>query len=256
MDYWRLILDGKNSASYNMAADAFLLEQADQGDSPPVVRIYGWDQPSITIGYHQKLERAVDTARLGTTPVVRRITGGRALLHDDSELTYAVAGNFERYPELGLSLSDSYHIISRAIVSFYNTLGLPARISQRDRPVSIARSISCQNGCFASVSRFEITIGDRKIAAGSQRRTKSAYMQHGSIKIESPINHPAISGLSHPVDFEDLGLSSPVENAKTEALINSFESILSVALSRQPFSSAEKAAIHRSSGIFENLNFV
>lgn len=256
MDHWRLILEGRNSASYNMAADAFLLEQADQGDVPPAVRIYGWDRPSITIGYHQQLERAVDTAFLGTTPVVRRITGGRALLHDDNELTYAVAGNFVRHPALGLSLRDSYHIISCAIVAFYNSLGWPARISQRDRPISIGGSADRQIGCFASISRFEITLGDRKIAAGSQRRTKAAYLQHGSIKVGASPHHPAIAGLSQPVDFDNLKLSSPAGEAKPERLVKAFESILSVKFSGRPFSDAEQAAILDLAGRFENLNFV
>ena len=119
MDSWRLIIEGKNSASYNMAADDYLLKLAEKGESSPIIRIYGWDVPSITIGYHQKLERAVDLSKLADTPVVRRITGGRALYHDNEELTYAVSGNFMAYSDLGEDLHQSYHLISKAIVLFY-----------------------------------------------------------------------------------------------------------------------------------------
>jgi hypothetical protein len=151
MGPWRLILDGKRSASFNMAADAHLLDLAEAGDAGPAVRLYGWDRPSITIGHHQKLERAVDVARLGDTPVVRRITGGRALLHDDTEITYAVAGNFVKYPALGTTLHESYRVIADAIVRFYAGCGMGAYISRREDPLARSGLPEVQKGCFVGV---------------------------------------------------------------------------------------------------------
>ena len=131
MDTWRLIPDRKFSAGFNMAADGYLLRQAEEGGGPPVVRIYGWESPSITIGYHQRPDRAIDLSHLGQTPLARRITGGRALLHDNSELTYAVAGDFIRYPVLGGSLSETYRLISEAIIRFYSIQGWTATMEHR-----------------------------------------------------------------------------------------------------------------------------
>jgi len=237
-----------------MAADAYLLELVEKGGTPPVLRLYGWDRPSITIGYHQKLERAVDLTRLGPTPVVRRFTGGRALVHDDGELTYAMAGNFADCPQLGRTLHDSYHIISQAIVSFYCELGWPARISRRDDPISLSQRTRVQKGCFSSVSQYEILVGDRKVGAGSQRRTKTSFMQHGAIKISVPARHPAIMEIMQP--FMNNGIA-PLRESRAELegrLSKAFERIYGALLIPQAFSESERGEIRARECRFENLN--
>jgi lipoate-protein ligase A len=254
MKSWRVIIEGENTASYNMAADAFLLEQAENGNKPPAIRLYGWDKPSITIGYHQKFERAVDPSHLGATPVVRRITGGRALLHDEHELTYALAGNFSRYPELGLTLHDSHHLISQAIVSFYNFLGWSAGMSLRDDPVLLSKPGILQKGCFASVSQYDIVVGDRKIAAGSQRRTENAFMQHGAVKLKIPVPHSAIEEPPQDIDNECLIPVRLARGKAQESLINIFVSIYKIGFANQPFSTSEKGNIEGLLASFENLN--
>lgn len=254
MDTWRVIYDGKNTASHNMAADAYLLEAAENGGEKPVLRLYGWDQPSITIGFHQKFERAVDLAYLGMTPVIRRITGGRALLHDDNELTYAMAGNFARYPCLGSSLHETYNMISGAVVSFYNSLGWPASISHRDHPVSLTPSLSIQKGCFASVSQYEIIVDGQKVAAGSQRRTRTSFMQHGSLKFGVPTPHRAISEIPQAVEpIHIKGIQTELAETRSK-LTKAFEKIFKVEFISGPVLEVEKAAIRDLLTHFENLN--
>lgn len=251
MRTWRLIIDGKRSASYNMAADACLLDLTEAGGAPPVVRLYGWDVPSITIGYHQRLERAVDVTRLGDTPVVRRITGGRALLHDESEITYAVAGNFAENPVLGATLHETYRVIADAIVRFYGRCGVEAYISHREDPLARTGFADVQKGCFASVSRYEIMAAGRKIAAGSQRRTRQAFMQHGVIRIASAPSHPAI------IDAAPASRVAPLSKERAELeeiLAESFTVLLGRESGRRRASKDEITMIEEKARHFRNLN--
>jgi lipoate-protein ligase A len=250
MQTWRLIINGKGSASFNMAADAYLLDAAATGDAAPAVRLYGWDRPSITIGRHQRLERAVDMKRLGDTPVVRRITGGRALLHDDGEITYAVAADFVNHPALGTTLHESYRVIADVIVGFYSRCGLQTAISRREDPAARSRLPDIQKGCFASVSRYEIVAGGRKVAAGSQRRTRRAFMQHGVVRLRPSRPHPAIS------EDSPGGIALPVSQRREleRRLVASFTEILGAPPDDRPFTDGELAAIDDIMGGFGNLN--
>jgi len=237
-----------------MAADAYLLDLAEKGESKPVLRLYGWDRPSITIGYHQRLERAVAADNLGDTPVVRRVTGGRALLHDDGEITYALAGNFRRYPSLGATLHDSYNLIARAIVAFYRSCGREAVISHRDDPVGMSKKENIQKGCFASVSRYEIILGGQKVAAGSQRRTQQAFVQHGSIRLAAAEPHPAIDGGSEVVGGDKLEAISGDRREILNKLIEAFEDIYKVNFIDRGFEASEKAVVAGLENDYGNLN--
>ncbi len=254
MRSWRVIFDGKNSAAFNMAADAYLLDAAEKGETEPVIRLYGWDRPSITIGYHQTIERAVDCHHLVDTPVVRRLTGGRALLHDDGELTYAMAGNYVDNPGLGKSLHESYNLISQAVVRFYNAIGWEATISHRDQPISLSGSVATQKGCFASVSHYEIMVRGQKVAAGSQRRTKTSFMQHGALKIASPSHHGAIVETSQSIELDNIRPVSVERDGMEVMLMKEFEYIYKVSFLPRPFSDLEMAAIMGLGDRFENLN--
>ena len=237
-----------------MAADAWLLEQAVAGEGPPVLRLYGWDEPSITIGYHQDFGRAVEIARLGQTPVVRRITGGRALLHDDREITYALAGNFIHHKELGESLQASYQRISEAIVAFYRTSGWDAMMSHRDAPVSLGGGGGVQKGCFAAVSHYEIIVNGLKMAAGSQRRAKNAMIQHGAIKIAPHTPHPAIVNMVQEIPGQDV---KPLAGTRDELLMrlqSAFEQVFAATFAESAFTSLELSAIALKIKDFENLN--
>lgn len=250
-----MIDDGPRDPIFNMAADAYLLHAAEVGEGAPapVVRIYGWEVPAITIGYHQSPERAVDLTKIGDTPIVRRITGGRALLHEPAELTYAVAGNFVKYPGLGATLRQTYQLISQAIIAFYAGLGWQAEMARRDTPVSLSGSAKAQKGCFASVSHYEITVAGVKVAASSQRRTKTAMLQHGSIKLATPGKHPAI------LESADPGNALPPILTRTRdqlesSLAASFGRIYEVEFRPEDFTPLERDHISQLDGEYRNLN--
>lgn len=172
MEEWRLITDPPQGGFENMAADEALLRSAAAERAfRPVLRLYGWTGPTVSLGY---LQKAAPFAGLGV-PLVRRVTGGRALLHD-FEFTYAViagAGN----PLYSMGISGCYSAVSRAIVLTLREFGIEAEFSRPSSPAAYRRS----GACFASSARYEVLVRGRKIAAGAQRRVKHGLLQHGSI---------------------------------------------------------------------------
>lgn len=155
-----------------MATDeALLLAAASDGVGSPVLRIYGWAEPTVSIGYLQK----AGPFSGNPLPVVRRITGGRALLHDD-ELTYAIAaGADSKLYDLGIA--GCYSAISRAIVGALQEFGMEAAFARPASPSAYRR----HSACFASSARYEVLVGGKKIAGSAQRRLKGGVLQHGSI---------------------------------------------------------------------------
>ncbi len=180
MNGWFLLDDGPASGAENMAVDEFLLRSCEGPISSPVLRLYHFDPPAITVGYHQKPEEILDLEILIDKPVdvVRRVTGGRALLHW-GELTYAVSAPLDYLP-LGKGLRETYLSISRALACAMRNLGLDIRISDARKS---RRQPGLTSPCLVSTSRDELNVGGRKLVASSQRRTNKAFIQHGSILI-------------------------------------------------------------------------
>ncbi len=178
---WLLIDDEPASGARNMAVDEFLLKRAENEGGAPVLRLYSFRPPAITIGYHQDAERAIDmaTAAADGLDVVRRITGGRALLHD-GELTYSVTASLG--PPFGQGLADTFLAIAGVIVSALRSAGVTAETGGA-RHGSGESAMS--SPCLVSTSRHEITAGGRKISGSAQRRTGRAFIQHGSILLRS-----------------------------------------------------------------------
>jgi lipoate-protein ligase A len=182
MERWFLLDDGPGPAAWNMAQDEFLLSIVERERAVAILRLYSFDPPAITIGYHQNPDQVLDmrTIERDRVDVVRRYTGGRALLHDD-ELTYCLVARRE-VPPFDSHLYDCYREISLALVLALRSLGVDAALSdgragQADRRLT--------RPCLDSTGRCEITAGARKIVASAQRRTRSALLQHGSIFLSS-----------------------------------------------------------------------
>jgi len=179
---WKLIIDGAIDGKQNMAIDAALLEEIEASSEPhTVVRFYGWQTPTISLGRHQKIEKAVDLAFCKTQgiDVVHRPTGGRAVLHDD-ELTYAVISNDTE--AFGDSIYGNYKRVSEALCLGYNRLGVQATLAADTR--KIAESVEgIDLPCFVSPSRYELMVDGRKIVGSAQRRVRRSFLQHGSMPI-------------------------------------------------------------------------
>lgn len=161
-----------------MAVDEAILEAIGNRASPPTLRLYTWDPACLSLGHAQPIAD-VDRVRLRGHgwDVVRRATGGRAILHTD-ELTYSVTGSADE-PVLSGGVLESYNRIAQALLLAIRTLGLPVEMkaekandSQEPNPV-----------CFEVPSTYEITVNGKKLIGSAQARKKGGVLQHGSLPL-------------------------------------------------------------------------
>lgn len=178
---WRLIR-GAGRPAENMALDTAMTWGVGEGLAPPTLRLYRWDPPAVSLGYAQPGDGGLDLeacARAGLA-VVRRPTGGRAVLHA-ADLTYAVA-----VPRRGLwagaGVAASCRRVHEAVASGLIRLGVRAELTGPRAPVRVGRA-GGEALCFAAVSAHEITVAGRKLVGSAQRRTRDAILQHGSIPL-------------------------------------------------------------------------
>jgi len=160
-----------------MAVDEALLLHHARGETPPTVRFYTWSPPAVSIGYFQDAAREVDLEacqKQGIT-VVRRLTGGRAILHD-REVTYSLVAAEDGSPVSGTVL-ESYLKISRGLLQGLRKLGVPAGINEADA----ARRAT--PACFQAPARYELVVGERKLVGSAQARKHGCVLQHGSIPL-------------------------------------------------------------------------
>lgn len=171
---WRLLDGGMASGPWNMGVDEALLASAASGVA--TLRLYSWRGAWLSLGYAQDLEAdQVARCRRAGVGLVRRATGGRAVLHG-RDLTYAVAA-----PEgwLPRGLRGSYDLVAAALLDALRKLGLDAVRSPRGSEAP-GRGVF---DCFAAPAADEICVAGRKLAGSAQRRTGGVVLQHGSIRM-------------------------------------------------------------------------
>jgi lipoate-protein ligase A len=169
-----------------MAVDEALLEACRNLSAPPgsrpVLRLYGWSVPTLSLGRFQDALQSVDQGfcRDRGIPLVRRPTGGAAVLHD-REVTYAVVGRVGEPPFAG-SVLETYRGIAEGIARGLRLLGV-----EPDLPAAApARRVAERSAqCFAEASSYEITFAGRKVVGAAQVRRRGAALQHGSILLEA-----------------------------------------------------------------------
>lgn len=181
MERFRLIIDASSTPAENMARDEALLESVLDGRSPPVLRFYGWKPPGLSIGYLQRVEEEADlsAARRYGIDCVRRLTGGKSVLHED-ELTYSIVIRSDHGSLDGRGVIDSYRSISRALVLSLSFLGIDAGMAERTGERAGRSSTSV---CFEVPSVYEIVVAGRKIIGSAQTRHRGVILQHGSVPI-------------------------------------------------------------------------
>lgn len=171
---WRLVDDlaAGHTAVEQMAYDAALLDAVIAG-APPVLRVYRWSPPALTIGRHQR-ESDIDVDRCADSgiQVARRPTGGRALLHG-GDLTYAVAMPI---PDGTTGVLEAYAYVARGLAAGLAQLGIDAQVAQRDGTRGVA--------CFASHEGADLAVAGRKICGSAQVQRQGALLQHGAILLE------------------------------------------------------------------------
>jgi lipoate-protein ligase A len=175
---WRLILDSEPaSGSWNMAVDDFLYQSLEK-EPVTTLRFYSWAQPTVSLGYSQNPGRVLDTdyCRKNGIEVVRRITGGKLVLHD-REVTYALCSNDSR--TFSGTVSESYRRISEGLMLGLANMGLKPRLADSP-PSDYARS---DLPCFSYPARDEVEVLGQKIVGSAQKREGDRFLQHGSIPL-------------------------------------------------------------------------
>ena len=144
-----------------------------------VLRFYGWEAPTLSIGYFQRTDE-IDLAACRTSAVslVRRPTGGRAVLHRQ-DLTYSLVLPL-RPVWTGLSIAESYRRISSCLRRGLEILGVEASIEDTSGHAGNASSPLC----FSAVGRYDVLVGRKKVIGSAQRRFAAAILQQGSILLD------------------------------------------------------------------------
>ena len=166
------------SPSMNMAIDEYFFNRS-HAESIGFFRIYSWDRPSFSIGVSQKVSKAVDIDYIKNNEFgfVRRITGGKTVLHDD-EITYSVVSSEEKFFRDN-DLYKSYSLIADIILQTLIRSDIKAELSEGSSSLLSKSS----NPCFSFPTPNEIEVGGKKIVGSAQKRDKLALLQHGSIPL-------------------------------------------------------------------------
>jgi lipoate-protein ligase A len=182
MSGWRLIDDREpEEGAWNMAVDEMLFAAAEEGRAEgPILRLYAWRPWCLSIGYHQELREACDRDHClkAGYDVVRRLTGGKAVLHAD-EITYSVVARHDEAPFAGAGLAGTYGLVADALAESLKILGL--KVTMTMRPLRIPPKGGAP--CFLVPSEKEILVEGRKVVGSAQRRGAKAFLQHGAVPL-------------------------------------------------------------------------
>ena len=178
---WRLISFKRLNAFENMAIDEAIFRENQRTDTPPTLRFYSWSPPSVSLGYFQATwkEVNVEACRRYSVDIVRRPTGGKAVLHEN-DLTYAVIAS-ERNPLFPPDILGTYKVISGCIARGLSELGIETEMEGNGRSY---QDDSLKAACFSSPSRYELLAKKKKICGSAQLRSKGIFLQHGSILVD------------------------------------------------------------------------
>lgn len=172
---WRFIDTGPYSAAYNMALDEAIAIDVRKDNAPPTLRLYGWDVPAVSIGCFQKISDVdIEYCIEKHIPIVRRPTGGRAILHSN-EITYSFSVK-TTHKLFSKGLLDSYKKICIALGSALSKIGLSPELKLIREAHRLRNPL-----CFHSASYGEITINNKKIIGSAQKRWTDGLLQQGSI---------------------------------------------------------------------------
>jgi lipoyl(octanoyl) transferase len=164
----------------NMAADEYLISWH-RRTGVPVMRMYAWSPPAISLGRYQPIDSInLEACCAGGVDVVRRITGGGAIFHD-REVTYSLVCAGDDLGDTPRNVPESFEIMNRFLIVFYRWLGFHA-VYAKDTSL---KNISGRRAafCFSSNEKYDIMIGNNKIGGNAQRRMRNVVLQHGSIPL-------------------------------------------------------------------------
>jgi lipoate-protein ligase A len=212
--HWKFIDTGARSGAFNMKYDESLAFELSEGGQSSTLHTYRWTPSAISLGHHQQLaDLDTNLAAQAGIDVVRRPTGGRAILHAE-ELTYCVVMKTRN-----TSVTEIYEQISRALVSGIKLLGLSAEVEKHQPHFPSLYNESGGMVCFSSSARHEIKLDGRKLVGSAQRRyvakdNSEVVLQHGSI-LMGPAHRRIVEFLKISED-ERTALRSELDRCTTD----------------------------------------
>ncbi|MDI6891631.1 MAG: lipoate--protein ligase family protein [Actinomycetota bacterium] len=225
---WRFIDVTFPSAAMNMAIDEAIFEAFRKGLVPPTLRAYEWNSPALSVGRFQKLD-GIDVEHCNElgVQIVRRITGGRAVLHD-ADVSYSIVlAREEGFPK---SSADSYRFLCQGLIRAYEVLGVEVELAPSkgsDSPI-----------CFLGFSLADLSYRGRKIAGGAQIWRKGFLLQQGSLLMDfdekalfTVLRHPRHQDVSCKIISLQQIMGGPVEISRfKDALLRGFQETLGISL--------------------------
>ena len=217
-----LIIESQpHSGSWNMATDEFLLNEAEHRQRC-VVRIYRWSEPTLSVGYFQRnnLLNHLQETPFAKLPIVIRLSGGGAILHD-YEWTYSCVIPNDQLP--GSAPLKLYNTVHTRIVSLLNEWGIPAKLRKDFQQLDACRINPSRTNhssqkfstdvdstqvetetflCFLREDPRDIVCNFRKILGSAQRRRKGVVLQHGSLIWQQSALAPQIPGILNLIAME------------------------------------------------------
>jgi len=250
---WRLLITPPAHGAWNMAVDEAILEHIGRGESIPTLRLYAWDPPCLSLGHAQSFSD-VDVKRLKQRgwEVVRRATGGRAILHTD-ELTYSVIAPSNEPRVEGIVL-ESYNRLAQALLLAVKSLEIPVEM----KAGKANENVTPNPICFEVPSTYEITVNEKKLIGSAQARKKEGVLQHGSLPLtgdltricqalvfesEAAREQASQRLLERATTVESaLGMEVSWEKAK-HAFVHAFEAQLGLSFERGELSESESKRV-------------
>jgi lipoate-protein ligase A len=185
----RLLRHEPAAGAWNMAVDEVLLDRT-QKRAEPCLRIYGWNEPTLSLGYFQTYSDRHQHAASQTCAVVRRLTGGGAILHD-KEITYSIV--LPGGHPLAARRDELYHAMHGCLIEALASFGAAARLCEVGTTVKSAPEPFL---CFQRRSPGDVLLGEHKILGSAQRRRNGAVLQHGSLLWRTSQAAPELPGVA------------------------------------------------------------
>ncbi len=157
-----------HAGAWNMAVDQAWLEHS----STPVLRVYSWDRPTVTLGYAQSLAKLADT--LPHWPVVRRWTGGGVVLHEHDATYSVIVPATHAWAET--RPLESYRLVHSALAEALVAAGFEGC------RLAVPEDLVENPFCFVAPALHDVVRGKVKVAGAGQRRGKLGLLHQGSVQ--------------------------------------------------------------------------
>jgi len=205
---WRLIRSAPADGPTHMAVDEAILRAVAAGLVPPTLRFYAWEPACLSLGRAQSVEDVdLEALRAAGFDLVRRPTGGKAILHVD-ELTYSVVAPQEE-PRVAGGIVESYRRLSSGLVRGLERLGVADLVAdQRVENRGLEGPV-----CFEVPSDYEITVGGRKLVGSAQMRARGVVLQHGALPLYGDVARICPLLAAHPEPARVRARATTVEEA-------------------------------------------